>query len=141
MNPSDGSVPPTVRLLQHFPWIPKSLVNAFQLDLYSAQADAMRAALPLLGCGHFVSLRGIKDLVLESTKRPLELLHFRRGAPTDARTFLEPQPGATHMWCVPREAPLTAVLCAAGLTPSASATVAWHRLRGFDWSTLDTSEI
>jgi hypothetical protein len=135
MNPPDGAVPRSIRVFSHFRWVPKALVHAFALDLYSAPADATRAALPLIGPGGFVSLRGIKDLVLESTRQRFELLHFRRDAGG------EPQTGATHMWCVPREAPLNARLAAAGFMPSASATVIWHRLGGFDWSTLDTSEI
>ncbi len=145
MNPADGRVPPSVRLLEHFRWIPRALMHAEQLDLYSGDEAAMRAALPLLcegrGTPHFVSLRGIKDLVLESTRQPLELLHLRFGPATDRRVFPAPQPGATHMWCLPRASPLTAQLASAGLAPSASATIVFHRLAGFDWSTVDTSEI
>ena len=146
MNPPDGRVPPAVRLLAHFKWIPSSMIATTQLDIYSADFDGMRKALPIVKVGrphapHLTSLAGKKDLILESTKQPLALLHLRYGDLIDERTFREPQRGNTHMWCVPRESAWTAPLQQAGFAPAASATIVHHRMRGMDWSMLDTSEI
>lgn len=148
MNPSDGRVPPAVRSFAHFKWLPMWMIDLWPLDIYSADDDGMRLALPLLreaaperGEPHFVSLRGVKDLVLESTKASLALLHVRFGPPRDERWFPDPQPGHTHMWCVPRGEPLAARLEAAGVTPTASATVGAHRLSRAQLRMIDTSEI
>jgi hypothetical protein len=147
MNPADGSEPKSARLLQHFGWIPPSLISSFQLHIYSADVDKMRSVLPLvtqqsgLGRPHFVSLKGVKDLIFESTKQPLSLLHAKFGDSVDERTFREPQKGSTHMWCCPAQSPLAAALSQVGEAPSATATVLQHRLGGFDWRRLDTSEI
>jgi len=147
MNPADGSEPKSVRLMQHFGWIPPSLIASFQLQIFSADVDKMRALLSIvtqqsgLGRPHFVSLKGVKDLILESTKQPLSLLHAKFGDAVDERTFREPQKGSTHMWCCPAQSPLAAALAQAGEAPSATATVIQHRLGGFDWRRLDTSEI
>ncbi len=145
MDPPDGRVPPAVRLLEHFKWIPYKFIATTALDIYSAGAEQMRAVLPALaarrGPAHFASLLGIKDLVLESTRAPLPLLHLRFGAPVDRCVFAEPQPGHTHMWCVPRAGALTGELSALGFKPSASATIVHHGMSGFDWSAIDTSEI
>ena len=145
MDPPDGRVPPAVRLLAHFRFLPPSLLDTTRLDLWSSDEAGMRRALPLLAPGRgtprFVSLLGVKDLVLESTGAPLPLLHLSFASRPERRTFAEPQPGHTHMWCLPRGAPLAAALAAAGFRPSASATIVHHRMRGYDWARIDTSEI
>lgn len=145
MNPTDGRVPPAVRLLEHFAWMPSSMIDTLQLDLYAADATRMRDVRPLLEHGrgplHFVSLRGIKDLTLASTGASLDLLHVSFGVPRDQLTYAEPQPGHVHMWCTPRSSPWTARLAAGGLVPSASATVVSHRMQQFDGSIIETSEI
>ena len=149
MNPNDGREPPGLRLLAHFRWIPASLFHTQQLDIWSADADTMARALPVVvaaravgsGDAHFASLRGVKDLVLASTHAPLALLHLRFGDVVDKATFSAPQPGHVHMWCAPRTSPTAHALVSAGFLPSASATLMQHRLAGFDWSTVDTSEI
>ena len=150
MNPPDHRVPPAVRAFAHFKWLPMSLIDVWQLDIYAADAAALRPALPLLGAGRgpprFISLLGTKDLVLQSTQMPLPLLHLafaprRDSASPQATEFAEPQELHTHMWCVPQASALTTRLAAAGFTPTASATVVSHRLNRFDPASIDTSEI
>jgi hypothetical protein len=145
MNPADGRVPPAVRTFAWFKWLPMWMLASFQLDIFSADSDGLGAVWPLLvqhkGAAHLVSCSGLKELRLESTGRPLPLLHVRHGKPVDKLVFSRPQPGHTHMWCVPREAPLALALRQAGMLPTASATVVHHRMGAMDWSALDTSEI
>ena len=114
MNPSDGRVPAGVRLLDHFKWIPPSLFRSEQLDIWSGDVDAAARAVSVFGdlgdSAHFVSLAGIKDLVLESTQQPLALLHLRI-APDAVRACGPqpgPQPGHVHMWCAPRASEFSA---------------------------------
>lgn len=143
MDPADGREPPTQRLLRHFKWLP--MVKAVPLLIYAGDADQLARATPILeahrGPLHLVSLLGIKDLILESTKAPLPLLHVGFGPPRDRRTFGAPQPGHTHMWCTPRGDALHRALETAGFSPTATATVLHHRLGDFDWGRLTTSEI
>lgn len=145
MNPADGRVPPAARLLAHFKWIPMSMIDSLQLDIYAADAVVMRDARALVedgrGPAHFVSMRGVKDLLLASTGGPLALLHLAFGSQSDGRAFAEPQPGHVHMWCTPRRSALSARLAAAGLVPTASATVVHHRIPHFDGASIETSEI
>lgn len=143
MDPADGREPPTLRLLRHFKFLP--MVKVVPLVLYSEDAEGMARARPILeahrGPLHFVSLLGIKDLVLESTKAPLSLLHVGYGPRVDRRTFGEPQAAHAHMWCTPRGDALHTALEAAGFRVSATASILHHRLGDFDWAALTTSEI
>ncbi len=145
MDPDDGREPPAFRLLRHFELLPAAWRAQTSLAIWSGDADQARRASPILvaarGPLHFVSLRGVKDLVVERTAAPLPLWHVRHGARTDARVADEPQAGATHMWCAPRDGSLSRALVEGGFAPAASATVLHHRLRGFDASDIDTSEI
>ncbi len=143
MDPADGREPPTLRLLRHFKFLP--MVKVVPLVLYSEDAEGMARARPILeahrGPLHFVSLLGIKDLVLESTKAPLPLLHVGYGPQLDRRTFAAPQPAHAHMWCTPRGDALHGALEQAGFRVSATASILHHRLGDFDWGRLTTSEI
>lgn len=143
MDPADGREPPTLRLLRHFKFLP--MVKVVPLVLYSEDAEGMARARPILeahrGPLHFVSLLGIKDLVLESTKAPLPLLHVGYGLRVDRRTFAEPQAAHAHMWCTPRGDALHGALEGAGFRVSATASILHHRLGDFDWGRLTTSEI
>lgn len=145
MDPPDGRTPPALRSFSHFRWLPASTLGFFRLDLYSADDAGARRALPLiargLGTPRFLSLLGVKDLILESTRAPLPLLHLSFSSRPAPREFAEPQPGHTHMWCVPREDPRTAILRAAGFVPTATATVIYHRLGDFDGTAIETAEI
>lgn len=145
MDPTDGRPPPSYRLLKHFRWLPFSLFATTPLCIFSADAETMRRATPILeaarGQLHFVSLHGIKDLVLESTHAPMPLLHVDFGSPRERTTFSTPQLGHTHMWCAPRTDALCSALARVGIHPSATATIIHHNLSRFDWSTLLTSEI
>ncbi len=145
MDPSDGRVPPGVRLMAHFKWIPMSLMALAKIDVYAADEHGMKRAAPLIARGgvrpRYVSLAGVKDLVLESSKAPLDLLHVSFAPTGDDRVYEAPQRGATHMWCVPREHALAGALAAEGFTPTASATLLHHRLARMDWATLETCEI
>ena len=145
MNPADGRVPPAVRAFAWFKWLPMWMLGSFQLDIYDAADEGLALIWPLLlehrGPAHLVSCDGLKELRLQSTGRPVPLLHVRHGEPTDDVVFTAPQPGHRHMWCVPRGAELSRQLHLRGVSPMASATVVHHRMGSMDWSTLDTSEI
>lgn len=147
MDPPDGRVPPAVRSLRHYSWLPRFGTELLGLALFTAEQAEMEALLPLLRelrpgrRARFLSTTGIKDLVLESTKQPYPLLHISFSDRPAPRVYESPQPGHAHMWCLPRAHPLVARLAQRGVRPSATATVIKHRLPTLDGTTIDTSEI
>ncbi len=139
MNPGDGSENRVVRLLLRMRLVPVTVGPI--LEIFSLDADAMRAAAPrlasTLGPLSYLSLGGIKDIVLRSTGAPMPLLHVQHG-PCAARGLPEPVDGHVHMFCAPAGDPDVAAL---GLRPSATATVLQHRMVGWDWRFVLTSDI
>lgn len=146
MNPPTGENR-VLRLVRRFAMLP--VEHACTLEMYSLDAAEARAARPtleaLLGPVSFLSLRGVKDILLESTGAPLPLLHVQHGPLAErgpgADLHAEPLDGAVHMLCAPAGDPLTAALRERGHTPTATATVIAHRMDGYPWRNVLTSEI
>jgi GNAT superfamily N-acetyltransferase len=146
MDPHDGRTPPALRSFQHFPLLARTTsTRAFAVDLWSATDDGLARALPLLvaarGPPRFVSLTGVKDLLLRSTGAPLPLVHLSWTDTPAPRVTTAPTPGAAHMWCTARTSPLRARLCDLGLSPTATATVLAHRLPSLTGDHIETAEI
>lgn len=143
MNPGDGSPNRVLRLFGHWRWTPASLAGT--LLLWSLDADQARRAAPLVrelrGPLSWLSLRGVKDIVLESTGAPMPLLHGQPGEPQPAGALPEPQLDSVHMLCALRGDPLASALERAGLAPGATASVIQHRMQGADWRFVRTSDI
>lgn len=137
----DGTPAPNriAKMLGRFRWAP--IAKGPLLWVYSLGAEAMRSAAPVLerrrGPLSYLSLGGVKDLVLESTGAPMPLLHVQFG-PCAAPGAPEPKDGHTHMFCVPDGDPLAAEL---DVRPDASATIVHHRLPDLDWSFVLTSDV
>ncbi len=131
-----------VRMMKNFRWLPVS--PPVKLLLYSLPADAMAQVAPVLerhrGPIGFLSLAGIKDIVLESTGKPLPLQHVQWGA-LGRPTHRDPVAGATHMFAAPERDPLATDLRAAGLAPAATASVLHHGMSGWDLGFVLTSDI
>lgn len=130
------------RLVRHWPWTPISAPTT--LELFSLDLDAMRAVAPLVARARgplgYLSLGGVKDIVLESTGAPMPLLHVQWG-PAAVGAEREPRADHVHMLCAPHDDPLAAALRAEGHAPSATATVIQHRMERADWRFVLTSEI
>lgn len=146
MDPADGREPPALRSFRHFPWLARATsTRMFPLDLWAADAEGMSRALPILiaarGAPRFLSLAGVKDLLLRSTGAPMPLLHLSWSARPAPAVLDAPREGHTHMWCTPRASRLRAPLIDAGFAPTATATVITHRLPGFDGEEIETAEI
>ena len=142
MNPAEGENR-VVRLASHWRWTP--IHFAATLHLYSCDPEEMRALEPLVrehrGPLGYLSLRGVKDIVLQSTGQPLPLLHLVHGPEVRRQTHAAPQPGATHMFCAPAGGPLDRAVQSAGHRPSSSASVIQHGMKRCDWRFVLTSEI
>jgi hypothetical protein len=142
MNPGDGTPNRVNKLLQRFRWLPFSLAG--QLEIFSLDHDRMRECRVTLekswGSISFLSLRGKKDLILQSTGSPLPLLHVQHGACGKPGEF-EPQRGYTHMFCVPKGDPMIDALASVNIQPTAGASIIAHGMSGNDWKFILTSDI
>lgn len=145
MNPGDDMPNPVVRLSTHFHLAPVSLGTV--LAIYSLAAEPMRAIESNLrrarGRLAYLSLAGIKDIVLSSTGNPMPLLHLQHGVTVHGGDTLRPAPidGHVHMFCLPADDPLQREMAALGIHASASASVIHHRMGRWDWRGILTSEI
>jgi hypothetical protein len=151
MNPKNKPNP-VLRLLERFKWA--RFKAGPQLRIYSLTYDEILKIEPLLrrhrGPVSFLSLKGTKDLILQSTNEPLELLHAQFGPRGAARAGINatlqtlagrPLRGATHMFCAPENDVLAMDLERENLSFTATATIIHHRMDDVDWKFLPTSDI
>lgn len=119
------------------------------LGIYSLDAQTMQSVEPLLtnhrGPMSYVSLKGIKDLRLQSNDHVLPLLHVRWGGWGKNTSFpspiTTPRTGHTHMFCVPETDALAAILSQNNIYPGAIASVISHGMEHNDWRFILTSDI
>lgn len=142
MNPGDGSPNRIVKLAKAFEWTPVDVSGI--LRLYSLDADRMAALTPVVerhrGPISYLSLAGIKDIVLQSTGRPMPLLHVQWGHCAEAGRP-EPVPGSVHMFSALEDDPLAHEMAERGVEPSATATVISSGMRRSDFRFILTSDI
>lgn len=106
-------------------------------DDWNASEDCLREAFGNLG---WIDHRGRKDIVLESTRAPMPLLHLQH-KPLGRAEVDGPRPGHIHMFCMPEDHPCAADLVARGQRVSAQASVLQRGLDDVDWSFVLTSDI
>ena len=150
MNPSDGSDNPVLRILDRFRLVPINVANT--LLLYSLSAEEMSEVTPTLeaerGPVSYLSLAGVKDIVLQSDGQAMPLRHAQFGPcaqthsiPGYGHHYSAPEPGCVHMFCTPADDALARSMQERGLAPSATATIFHHRMKRWDWRFILTSEI
>lgn len=127
-------------------WPAPAPAIAGKLELYSLTAEAMRHAAPLLatrGPLRYLSLAGIKDIVLASTGKPLQLLHVQHDEPDDEQAAgqAEPLDGATHMFCLLESDVRIPELRRSRILPSATATVFVRFPLDIDFASIRTRDI
>ena len=129
-------------MLKRFSLAPMSI--ATKLGIVSLDCKMMRKVEPILrehlGFVSYLSLEGKKDIILQSTASPMQLLHVQFG-PCAQKGHPEPLDGYTHMFCAPIDHPLLEVLSYQAIYPSATATVIHHRMEKWDWRFILTSDI
>lgn len=142
MNPASGVQNRMARIASNFRWA--SIQNSSQLLLWSLDEKTMRSIQPIIedyrGPISYLSLLGIKNIVLSRTQTPLPILHVQFGPLASAGTP-NPDPAATHMFCAPQHDALSHKLYSLGIKPSSSATILNHRMPKADWTWLLTSDI
>ena len=143
MNSSDITENRVVKLMKNFRWAP--IDNVTQIVLWSLDENRMEKAQPILerhrGQVRYLSLRGVKDIMLESTQTPLPILHAQFGPLADVSAANKRDADAIHMFCAPAQDPMTSELQVMGFEPSSSASIISHRMHASDWKWILTSDI
>ncbi|MDE0399526.1 MAG: GNAT family N-acetyltransferase [Candidatus Poribacteria bacterium] len=142
MDPDPERPNPVARMLSRFSLAPMSI--ATRLGIVSLDANGMQKVEPILKehFGHvsYLSLAGKKDIVLQSTRAPMPLLHVQFG-PCAEQERTEPIDDHIHMFCASIDHPLLEILKHQAIYPSATATVVHHRMEKWDWGFILTSDI
>ena len=104
-----------------------------QLHFYSLSFNDILKAQKVIekhrGPLSFLSHKGTKDLILNSTGNPMPLYHVQWGALKDPKAEQAPKEEGIHMFCSPSDNPLTKeVEDCLGHRPSATATIYASRL-------------
>ena len=98
-------------MLRRFPLAPMAI--ATKLGIVFLDAKRMQKVEPILrehfGCVSYLSLEGKKDIILQSTRAPMPLLHVQFG-PCAEHGLTQPLDDSVHMFCVSMDHPLVEVL-------------------------------
>lgn len=136
----------TAKLLGLLPW-PKILPMG-KLYLYSFSCEEIELHRELIekhkGPISFLSLMGVKDLILNSTKLPMKLLHLQYGeTKQNAQMHLitKGQKDHVHMFSLISTDPLKLELDQQKIIPTSSATVIGHNMSAVNWDFIRTSDI
>jgi len=115
-----------------------------RLRIYRLDASGMRRVEPVLnrrfGAISYLSLFGVKDLVLKSSGQPLCLRHVQYGpfaTPADPTPF----EGAAHMFCLPENDRAVVEIEAAGARCAARALLLGRGVADLDPAAIQTSDI
>lgn len=144
MNPPSGQNR-IVKMFNDHGWIPISPPK--QLGIFSFDKQQVEAHRSIIehhrGPMSYLSLKGKKDLILESTKAPLPLLHvqFDRIAGSEPLLVEAPEEGHTHMFCALQDSLLSQELGRHGVEPVATASILSRGMETTDWSFVLTSDI
>jgi len=125
--------------------LPGLNVRSETLHLYSLTYDDIRRAETVLkqhrGALSYLSLNGVKDIILQSSGEAMPLLHVQWGPLADPRARAEPLEEHIHMFCAVRGSPLAlAAEKDLRLEPSGTATIYSIRVKT-DYSFVLTSDI
>lgn len=116
------------------------------LLIFSLDYDSMVKAVPTIiryrGNISFITLSGIKDLILKSTMKPKKICHIQ-WAPCGqfVGCACEPQKDHDHMFCCPENDPMAHDLNSNGITTDITATIISANMGGCDWRFILTSDI
>lgn len=145
MNPATGSRQNRIKKLSKWlRWIP---VRAdIQLSLFSLDHTSMQKAQSVLeryrGEVRFLSLEGIKDLVLTHDQSRIPVLHAQFGelGKGDGQER-EPQERHIHMFCAASEEPLVKELLGMQIVPSSTITLLNCGIKPQNWDWILTSDL
>ncbi|ARF12362.1 hypothetical protein Klosneuvirus_5_32 [Klosneuvirus KNV1] len=110
------------------------------LYIYSLDYEKMLKAKPIIQKHRrqfgLATLSGVKDLIIQSTEKPMPLLHLDWNKSND--TILD---GYTYMFCCPEKDPMKIELDQNDIMTDITATIVYYNMNNFDWRFVMTSEI
>lgn len=114
------------------------------IAIFALDSVSMNRALPILkkalGPIGFLSLAGVKDLVLASSGRPMPILHLQHG-PFALPGGREPVLGATHMFALPMGHPTVTDLLGLEVSFAATAVIVGRGVKDLDPTVILTSDL
>lgn len=87
---------------------------------------------------HFMSLRGQKDLILESTGLPLPFVHY--ATKSNPQFFMTQQEDCQFMFCFPSSHPIVDEMKGIGMFPNSSASIL-SNMDNVDWTFIKSCDI
>ncbi len=116
-----------------------------ELLIYSLNAKEMTVAHKLLSETYdkisYLSLAGIKDLIMKSTEKALELYHVQYGPNAGHTDIVEPIITGTHMFCCQIDSNLVALLAKENIVTVAKAQVFHFGMEKNNFDFVLTSDI
>jgi hypothetical protein len=117
------------------------LKSGGKLYIYSLDYEKMLRAFDIIKHYRpnvsFTNLTGIKDLILQSTNKPMKILHLQH----NAGNISTPQKDYTHMFCCHETDPLIDDLAYSDITTNITATIIHTSNFKSDWSFITTASI
>lgn len=118
--------------------------NGGKLMIYSLDYEKFMSVMPIIsehrGNISFLSLTGIKDLILKSTNKPLPILHVQWGKDNQTE-LINPIEGYTYMFCCLEGDKMYNELTDNNIITDISATIIHYNMDNCDWKFILTSEI
>jgi hypothetical protein len=131
-----------VKMMENAPFTPLGFHS--NLDFFTMSAEETARARTTIeserGPLSFLTLQGVKDLVLSSTSKPLPLSHIQFG-PMAQKGSSDPIPNHQHMIAAPQGDLLGKKLIALGVKPDAQASIMHFRMPDTNFRYLLTSDI
>jgi hypothetical protein len=117
------------------------------LLIYSLDYITLYKVLPLItkykgGNIYYLSLNGIKDKVMKSTYKSVDILHLQYGYCSDHSNSLnKPLPDYLHMFCCLNTESLVYELAKKGVYPIESGSIIHNNMDDMDWRFILTSDL
>lgn len=120
--------------------------SAGKLMIYSLTKEQLDNAFLLIekfkGKVGSVSLKGVKDIILQSTQKPMRLNHLVFNTENEVSCYDEKlEADDIFMFCTKEGSILNNELTSIGIKTSSTATIIHHGMENWDWEFINTSEI
>lgn len=117
-----------------------------KLLIYSVNVEQMRKIEKFFAVAFgqisYLSLKEKKDLILSSTKKPINLFHLQHGFFAEHGVSLEDlPPDATVMFCFPDNSLIKEIISNFDIETDITATIISHKMKFYDWHDILTSDI
>ncbi len=141
MNPSEGQNR-VIKLIESFPFFPlkfSETLYLFEVSMDEVKSIEEEVNAVLGEPVRFLSLKGVKDIVLKSTQEAIPLFHAQYGpmASPEAKAI---EHEGRYMFCTPKNSCLYKLL-SKYFSSSATASILEYGLRGQSWDFILSSDI